>query len=88
ADAHAGVNMHALAFDHQRQLEALVQFVQQRDDLLRVLHVLEEDHELVAAEPRDVAVRLADRTEQLGHRDQYLVAEAVAMLIVHLLEVI
>ena len=51
-----------------------------------VAHALDHDHELVAADPADQVVRAEVGPQPAGHRDEQLVADAVAERVVDELE--
>jgi hypothetical protein len=84
ADAHRDHDLAPL--DHERLLQLRGEAVGHRGGPLVVLHVLEQDRKLVAAEPRDRVLGAQTGGESLAHPDQELVADAMAHAVVDDLE--
>ena len=85
-DADARTGRYGNPFQVQRFGEHLLQALGEHDDLAVGAHVLDENRELVAAEPRDQVLGAQKRPHAPGELDQQGVPRAVAEAVVDQLE--
>ena len=86
ADAHRDEQLALL--EEERPLQLGAEALGHRGDRARVLHVLEEDGELVAAEPGDGVLRPQADGQPLAEADEQLIARAVSEAVVDDLEAV
>ena len=87
-DADADGEEDVAALDMERPAQVFEQPFGNRHGVFGVLHVFEQHHELVAAEPAEDVVGSQQRAQPLGESDQHLVARRVAEAVVDDLEVV